>query len=111
MTYNDLVPILKAVTTYRTQSPKLPELAAWVRETLATLPLHKTLTTRELMALGGLPDDAPVIDTRRFNAALHWLRQSGTVSDCFRHDKTRRFMGNALVLWHRPVPTIEEAIF
>ena len=111
MTYPELVPLLKAVTTYRTHSPRLPELAVWLRETLAPLPIHKAITTRELMVLGGLPDDAEERDTRRFISALTYLRQSGMVDDCFRRDTYRKMAGRPLILWHRPVPVIEEEIF
>lgn len=111
MTYLELVPILKAITTYRINSPKLPELAAWLRETLAPLSLHKTLTTRELMALAGMPADASERDSRRFISALTYLRQSGIVEGCYRRDTYRKMAGRPLILWHRPVPVIEEEIF
>ena len=111
MTYDELVPLLKAVTTHRASAPRMPELAAWLRETLEPLPLHKTLTTRELMALGGLPKDAGITDSRRFIAALTYLRQSGLVEGCYRRDSHRKMAGNLLILWHRPVTPIEEGIF
>ncbi len=111
MTYLELVPLLKAITTYRQHAPRMPELAEWLRQTLEPLPLHKTLTTRELMGLAGMPKEADIRETRRFVSALTYLRQSGTVDDCYRRDTYRKMAGNPLIIWHKPVPVIEEEIF
>lgn len=108
MTYDDLLPLLKSASSGRpTSKPAIESLAAWLRDTLSALPDHKTLTTRDLMALAGVPWDDTVA-LKRFNSALYWVRQSGLVSDCFRRDSYRKMAGHPLVLYHKAIPKIEE---
>jgi hypothetical protein len=77
------------------------QLETWLRSTLATIPDGARWTTRDFIDAVGLADDTSLAKMQ-FSRALYWLRSTGTVDDCWSVDISRRYMGNPLILWHRP---------
>ena len=74
----------------------------WLRDTLAALPGEGPWTTREFIGALGMADD-PTLAKTQFSRALYWLRATGKIDDCYSIDTSRRFMGNPLMLWKRPI--------
>jgi hypothetical protein len=82
-------------------------LERWLRDTLASLPGEGPWTTRDFIAALGM-DSEPTLAKTQFSRALYHLRQTGKIEDCYSIDNSRRYMGNPLILWRRP---INEGIF
>lgn len=82
------------------ESPHLQEAAEWLESFLDGIPYGEKWTTRQVIdtLTGRHPDLTP----RVLNQALWRLRDSGELEGWWSRDNTRRFMGNALILWHRP---------
>ena len=105
--------LAKDITNVGRNGPKAKAwgaLCAEVRSACDSLPKDARLTTKDLIKHLDWPK------TTAASQALWQMRRHGGVPEGFwERDPTRRFMGNQLIIWrrplHRPEPAIDTSIF
>lgn len=93
--------MLRHVAAKGLQSDRIFEADAWLRTALAAIPPGESWTTRQLISAIGA-DDRPPADKKILSQALWQMRRHNLLDDCFTTDNRRRYMGNPLIVWHRP---------
>ena len=102
---------LASVHSRGDKSPHIGLVESWLRSLLATLPEGEPETTRQLIDRLAIPDTEQLLK-KRLTQSLWVLRKAGRIEDCYTTDPTRRWFGNPLILWQRPVALpMNEEIF